>query len=377
MGNDSNDLQQHMFAMAPLSTWAHLLRDNERISRPYWGKLAVVLLTSTLTTPLRMVERLRFASQVRETSIDTPPLIILGYGRSGTTHLHNLLTQDPNHGSVTTFQAIIPSFFLTGRGRIKRLMSGAVPARRPMDNVRVTLDAPQEEEIAIANLTHHSFLHHLSFPQQSERYFKKYMLMQGLTAAELAQWDQVYLDVVRKATLHADGRRIVLKSPSNLGRIPHLLRLFPGAKFVHIVRNPYVVYPSMMHMYRKIMPPNQLQQVSWSQMEAHIEDFYASMMQQYLRDRALIPAGNLTEVRFERLEQDPLGEIERIYRDLALPGWEAAHRQMEAYLRTLSAYRKNSYPLDPAVIDRVEKKWRFALDAWHYQLPDNNKNARS
>ena len=34
--------------------------------------------------------------------------------------------------------------------------------------------------------------------------------------------------------------------------IPDLLEMFPEARFVHIVRNPYPVYQSMRNMYRKV-----------------------------------------------------------------------------------------------------------------------------
>ena len=45
-------------------------------------------------------------------------------------------------------------------------------------------------------------------------------------------------------------------------------------------------------------------------------------MQRYLQDRALIPKENLVELRFEDLEQDPMGELEKLYASLDLPDWE-------------------------------------------------------
>ena len=239
-----------------------------------------------------------------------------------------------------------------------------------MDNVAVSLDLPQEEEIAFANTTHLSYLHHLSFPKQTKAYFEKYVMMRGLTDEELAAWDRVCLDTVCKATLHANGRRIVLKNPINLARIPHLLRLFPKAKFIHIMRNPYVVYPSIMRMYRALLPSYQLDTFAWAEMENLFERNYVLMMQQYMQDRALLPKENFAEVRFEALEQDPISELERLYTELALPDWERAKKPIEDYLQTLSGYRKNRHQLDSSIIERVNQKWRFAVDAWNYQPPD-------
>lgn len=361
------EISQHPSIMAPPGTWLRLLWENGGVAPAYWGKLARILLISTLASPLRLAEWLRYGRRVAQTKIDQQPVFILGFARSGTTHLHNLLQRDPRYGTVSTFQAAVPTFFLIGRGWLKRQMAKAVPATRPMDNVQVSLDAPMEEEVAVSNTCALSLYHHLSFPQRARGYWDKYLTMQGLTQQELARWERVYLDILRKATLDNGGRPLVLKSPNNTGRIPHLLRLFPEAKFIHIVRNPYVVYQSMRHMYQATLPLFQLQKMSVEDMEEHILSSYKMTMQHYLHDRALIPKGNLTEVRYEDLEQQPLVELERLYADLALPGWEEAKGPIRDYLHTLSGYQKNRLQLAPAAIERIKEEWKFALDIWPYQ----------
>ena len=353
--------------MAPPGTWLRLLWENGGVAPAYWGKLARILLITSLASPLRLAEWVRYGRQVAHTQIDPRPVFILGFARSGTTHLHNLLQRDPRYGVVSTFQATVPTFFLIGRGWLKRQMAKAVPATRPMDNVRLSLDAPVEEEVAVSNTCALSLLHHLSFPQQSRTYWDKYLSMQGLTKKELTRWERVYLDTLRKATLANGGRPLVLKSPNNTGRIPHLLRLFPEAKFIHIVRNPYVVYQSMLHMYRKTLPLFQLQDMAIEDMEEHILHAYRSTMQHYLRDRALIPKENLAEVRYEDLEQQPLVELERLYAELALPGWEEAQGPIHDYLHTLSGYQKNRLQPASADFDRIREEWKFAFDIWPYQ----------
>ena len=93
--------------------------------------------------------------------------------------------------------------------------------------------------------------------------------------------ERTYLDIVRKAAFHARGRRIVLKSPSNLARIPHVLRIFPDARFVNIVRNPFTVYLSLTNMFRKLIPIHQLQDVEWDELERVIIDVYKADMKRY------------------------------------------------------------------------------------------------
>ena len=358
-----------MFAMAPLGVWLRLIADNGGVPRRYWGKLARVLGTSALTAPLRVAERLCYGpSRMARIPVDQAPLYIQGSGRSGTTHLLNLLARDPAFGVVSTFQAIAAPMFLVGRGWLERLVARRVPATRPMDDMAVSLDLPQEEEIALANTSHLSWVHHLSFPGRARAYLEKYATMR-LSDRERARWESAYLDVLRKATLASGGRRLVLKSPTNLGRTTELLRLFPDAKFIHIVRNPYVVYASMRHLYRTMLPICQLDDADADAVAATILDSYAAMMRQYLRDRELIPAGHLAELRFEDLERAPMAELERVYAELALPGWERARRPIADYLGTLAGYRKNPHRIDRRTIDAVDRAWGFAVEEWGYRPP--------
>ena len=363
--------QQHVFSLAPLGVWLRLIADNGGVPRRYWGKLARVLAISAATAPLRVAERLCYGpSRMARVAIDEAPLYIQGFGRSGTTHLLNLLTQDPGFGAISTFQAIAAPMFLIGRGRLKRLFVRQVPATRPMDNMAVSLDLPQEEEVALANTSHLSWVHHLSFPRRARAHLEKFATMR-LTNAEMVQWERAYLDVLRKATLASGGRRLVLKSPTNLGRTAELLRLFPDAKFIHIVRNPYIVYQSMTHLYRTMLPVCQLDDVEPEAMAETILDSYGAMMRQYMKDRESVPAGHLAEVRFEDLERDPMAELERLYAELSLPGWERARTPMADYLKTLSGYRKNVHRIDRETIDLVDRNWRFAVEAWGYRPPED------
>ena len=177
------------------------------------------------------------------------------------------------------------------------------------------------------------------------------------------------MGVLRKATLACGVRRLVLKTPANLGRTGLLLRLFPDAKFISIVRDPYVVFASNMKLYRTMVPMYQLQEVDWHEFRRSVLYNYADMTRRYMRDRESIPKGNLIEVRFEDLEADALGVLARIYSTLSLPGWDRAWRPVAEYLGTLSSYRKNRYRFDRSLVDTVDREWGFAVRAWGYQPP--------
>ena len=376
----------HPSTFAPPLVWARLILANRGVSPRYWGRLAQILALSALVTPLRLAEWLRHSRKLARVRFAEPPLFVLGFARSGTTHLQNLLAHDPRYGFLTAYQMVVPTFSLIGRGRLKRLMDKGMQAQgdqtRPMDQVKITLDSPQEEDVALSNTSHRSFVHALSFPGLARRLYERYALMGGgaaeepLPERELRRWERDYLRVLRKMTLHAGGRPLLLRNTVSTGRVEHLLRLFPDAKFVHIVRNPYTVYPSVRHLYRTLLPLYRLDDYDWPEFEDLLAEMYVGVMKKYLADRALIPEGRLAEVRFEDLERDPLGELERVYGELDLPGWEAARPEVESYLQSLRGYRKNRFDFDPALLRRVEERWGFALREWNYAPPADSGSTR-
>ena len=368
----------HLCTFAPLRVWARLVLENG-VTIPYWGKLARILLGSVATLPLRVAETVFYSRIVARTEIREPPLFVMGFARSGTTHLHNLLSQDPDLGYVTTFQAAAPKWFLVGRGKIQSLMERGMGATtRPMDNMKIALDLPQEEEVALANSTHLSSLHYLSFSRKALEYFDRYVLLgdgSGLGRTELRHWEKQYLEILRKATINWSGRRIVLKTPVNLGRITSLLRMFPDAKFVHIVRDPFVIFQSMVHMHRKVLPLYRLQDIDWNGVEKFIVDSFVATMTRFIEDSKVIPRGNLVEVKFENLERDPVGALGKIYSGLRLPGWDVAQESVETYLARLGVYTKNQYELSRTEIELVRENWGFALDRWDYPVRDGTPDS--
>lgn len=370
----------HPCAFAPLSVWASLLWENRGVPREFWGRAARTLGLSALTTPLRLAETVAYGRQVDKTALAAPPVFILGFARSGATHLQNLVAQDARFGFFSTYQGVVSSFALVGRGRLRRFMERELTGQgeRPTDNVKISLNSPQEEDMGLANTSAMSFVHQLSFPRQTKRLFEKYVIMgadangataEELTTGELLRWENAYLRVLRKAQLLADGKPLVLRNTVNTGRADRLLRLFPHAKFVNIVRNPYDVYPSLMHLYRTLLPLYQLDHYDWDEVERWLVEIYRRTMRKYLRDRKRIPAGHLAEVRYEDVERDPLGELARVYQELGLPAFDAAAPAVSDYLRTLADYAKNRLPMTPEQIDRVTDQWGFVAEEWGYEPP--------
>jgi hypothetical protein len=327
----------------------------------YALRLVLVIATSLCGLPLRLWETVRFGRQISQVRIDQPPVFIIGHWRSGTTHMHNLMSQDPAFGYLSMYQAMVPNCSLVGRRWLKPLLARIVPAKRPMDNMVWPMDAPQEEEIPLAKIMPYSFYSRFLFPRRSRELFATYVLLEGAPPRVVKELKRTYYRLLQVATLHAGGKRLILKNPVNTARVALLLELFPDAKFIHVYRCPYDVFASTVNLYSELLMMTTLQALRIEDAGDTILAVYEAMMRRFFQERSLIPQDNLVDVRFEDLERDPLGELARIYDTLALPGFGAAEPAFRSYVRSQQTYSKNRLILSPEDRARVEQHWAFAF----------------
>ncbi|MFW6122397.1 MAG: sulfotransferase family protein [Petrotogales bacterium] len=361
------DISHPLFGTS-LSNWIRLLIDNDGIDRGYLDRAIFITFSTMLTLPTRLLFKLMYNPRIAKTSIHYPPIFIIGHWRSGTTFLHELLSQDPLLGYVSLWHTLVPYNFLVLR-ESKRFLSRFLPMTRPMDAMKIDIDGPYEEEAGLAALGPWSFFHCFHFPHVAKRQFRRSVLLEGLDAEELTSWKKNYLWFLKAVTYSNKGLRLVLKNPANTARIKTLLELFPKARFIHIYRNPYKVYVSTRYMRMRVLGRFALQQTTVEEVERSVLNDYVHLMNSYFEQKEQIPRGHLTEIRYEDLVADPMGQIRQIYANLGLPGLEAAEPAMRRYLDRQAGYTTNPYTIDEAVIRRVDKYWGFAVERWGYKPP--------
>lgn len=361
-------IDQQFLAGGSFGNWIQLVRDNGGIDLRYFLRSLYVSLVTMVTAPFRAYENARYERTIKDTQIREAPVFILGHWRSGTTYVMRLMAKDPNFTVVTFVHTMIPGLYLSSP-LFRAVLGSSLPEKRPMDNVTVALDEGEEEEYALGNLSPYSFYHALSFPKKMREIFDKYVLFEGVAPEVIEKWKAIYLRFLKKITFSSGGKRLLLKNPANTSRIPAILDLFPDAKFIHICRNPYVVYSSTMNWLDKELVMTALQDVDEASIRENALINYEKLMQRYLEDKDRIPAGNLVEVKFEDFEADPLGEIEHIYRQLGMTLEPQARERMERYRTSLRGYRKNAYKLDGKTRQELARRWGFAIRRWNYELP--------
>ena len=346
--------------------WLKVLLENG-VDREYVQRAWNISLEKLRMLPFSFIDRLVLRNKLKNLDLKEPPIFIIGHWRSGTTHLHNLLTQDPQFGYISFFQSVAHPAFITGESLKSSIGKRVSSGKRPMDNMYVSLNTPHEEEFALMNM---SFYHGLlNFPQKARHYFKTYVSFENTSQKLKEKWKKAYLQILKKITYVNGGKRLVLKNPPNTARIKTLLEIFPDAKFIHIYRNPYVVYSSTLHMRKKLLSRTALQKISEKQLESDVLFFYEQLMKKFFEEEKLIPPGNLLEVKYEDLERNPLEELKRIYEQLNIPDFELAESFFLDYTNRNKNYKKNEHIFDDEIVERINKHWSFTVDKWKYESP--------
>ncbi len=346
--------------------WLRILRWRRHpLSPAYYHRVAIVGGICLLSTPFQLYESVRLRKKLALTTIRPDPVFIIGHWRSGTTFLHNLMSLDTQFGYVHTVQSLFPHSFLTNP-LFPWLTQVLMPSTRPMDDMRLYLRSPQEEEMALVNYGPWSFYHGWHFPRSLRQYFREMVLMQGISPAEAKSWQDAYRDLLRKTTLHAGGRRLLLKNPAHTARIPALRKMFPEARFIFLHRDPLEVFPSTRKMYHNVVPVFQLQEFDKERMDEDIIWIYRELLGTYLRDRSSLPPNRLAEVSFSELSTQPLSVLERLYHQLELGPFTDVETPFREYLdkKLVREYRPGQYRLDGALRERLEREWSFAWENW-------------
>lgn len=350
-----------------LRTWLALLARNRfRVTLNCLPNILTVSLVAPLNSVLYRLSELIHGRDAENLEFAQPPIFVLGHWRTGTTLLHDLLSCDPRFGFPTTYECYFPShFLLTGRFA-KYWFDLALPNKRPMDNMMVGADLPQEDEFALCNLGLRSPYLTMALPRLGPL-DADYLDLRGLSDADRRDWARTFLWFLKRVNL-AQRRRLVLKSPPHTARVRMLIELFPDARFIHIARHPHAVYPSTMKLWKALNSVQGLQNPADD--EAWLEEFVLENFERlhacYREDRDLIPKGQRAEIRYEDLVDDPKAVLASLYRQLGLGDFSETEPAVEAYLRRTRDYKPNTHELPEEKLRLIDRRWRAYLETYGY-----------
>lgn len=375
MSKKNTKVQGHQLFFAKPRTWFSLLRNNKP-DENYWHKSVLISIITILVYPLQFIQSWLYKKKIDRIDLnEKPPIFVLGHWRSGTTHLHYILHQDPQFGTLSNYQAFLFNVALLSRTWLKWFLSPLVPPTRPQDNTSIDLNKPAEEEQPFCTMSVRSGMHSWHFPN-NPLYFKKYNLFEEITPREKKAWQRDYVKCLKNIAFFNNEKRLVLKNPHNTSRVKELLELFPNAKFIFIHREPTDVFQSTRHLFDTMVSTQYLQAISSPEVDDMILGNYKLVVEKYLKERHLIPEGNLVELSYQELLDAPEQEVERIYRDLGLPNYKSAWPHINRYLQSIRKFKSNNHkPIEGRLRNKIYRELYFEELDEFYESEDHKQKS--
>lgn len=371
MGNGSSEQSaqkvSHPLNGSNFATLYHLITKSGPIPKEKWPLVMGLLGSAIGRAPFTALEKGYTKRKFEKMPSMPAPIFIIGHWRSGTTHLGNILSKAPDLGYVSPIAAGIPWNVLLIGSWFKGALKKALPKSRLIDRVKVTPESPQEDEFGTSNMIPLSFFHALYFPTKFEEYANKGIFFEGASEKEIAQWKYTFIYFLKKVTIDQGYKQLVIRNPVYTARVKMIRACFPEAKFIYIYRNPYHLFRSMRNYYKKLFPALALQPYQHIDIDHFIFKTHTRMLEQLDRDKREVPDDSFIEVAYEELDATPLAQMERIYTQLNMPGFEIAKPYFESYLQSIGNYKKNSYQYDEKMLEKVNREWGSLVMKGNYQ----------
>jgi Sulfotransferase family len=271
----------------------------------------------------------------------TAPIVICGLPRTGTTHLHNLMSADPALRSLPYWESLEP---VPADG--ERPAAGS-----PDPRVERTDAALSFLDVAMPyfNRMHEMTVEHTHEEIQILAMDFSSMLFE--TTAPMPAWRDEYLardqrpsyaylvKVLKVMQWLRGGTRWVLKSPQHLEQFPVLVDTFPDATFVVTHRDPVSVTASMTTM---VAYSSRLirDRVDLEATGAYWSDRLERMLRRCAVERSVLPESRTIDVHFDEFMRDDMAMVQRIY-DLA--GQPLDERARSAMTRFVVTHPRGKY----------------------------------
>ena len=346
-------------------------RDEARLSS--FGVFSCVSqLTGMVRNKLLVADLLRRHPEIHDIEIERP-IVICGLPRTGTTHLHNLMSADPQLRSLPYWESLQPV-----------LASAEIPAPGEPDPRRARTDMAigmLDASMPLFKRMHEMTTDHVHEEIQllaidlSTMLFETMAFSTSLRDYYLAH-DQMphyeYLRTVLKVmTFLRGGTRWVLKSPQHLEQFGPLRQVFPDATYVVTHRDPVSVVVSMVTMlaYGARMSA---EQVDPRRIGATWTDRLERMLRACVRDRDLLPADQSVDVYFHEFMADEAGVLRSVYEAAGQPLSAASLAAMDQYQLDHPRGRHGTIVYEPEQfgldLDDLREQMRFYTDRFPVAL---------
>jgi hypothetical protein len=252
-----------------------------------------------------------------------------------------------------------------------------LPQQRPMDNMKMGWERPQEDEFALVNMGVPSTYEIFLFPKEQMN-FPTPIDPDEFKERDRLLWQSNFLQFLKRIALQRRREQaasrwdwLVLKSPMHTARIGYLHRLFPKARFIHLVRDPYEMFSSNMLMLQAMIASQSCQDLpedtdTLEKIEGEVLERLNRIYRNFESDIQSLPAGQFFELRYEDLTRRPIEVLQTIYRELQLGSFDANEPALREYVTSISGYQRNQHQIDVITAAKVRSAWSWYFDRFNY-----------
>ncbi|MCL2709784.1 MAG: sulfotransferase [Planctomycetaceae bacterium] len=352
-----------------LGAWLKLLEAGRyRVAPIRWGMaLIITLLAVFVNSPFAWRQRARYGMRIQNTKLPEPPIFIIGHWRSGTTLLHEYMIRDTRFSFADTYACFVPEHFIVSKYTVRPIVRLLMPTKRPIDNMEAGLDRPQEDEFALTSMGLPSPYRNIIFSNNGLNIDAEYLTLRNVSDEDRKAWLDGLDTFLKTLTFQNPGKRIVLKSPTHTGRIKTLLERYPDAKFIHIHRNPFAIFPSTYNLWMRLSRDEGAQRPSGKGMEEYIFNNLNTMYDAFEEDVKQLPANQFCDIAYRELTSAPVETLGKIYRSLELEGFDEAESVFQAYAESQKEYKKNKFSMDPELQSQIAIRWKRYFERYGYE----------
>ncbi|MCU0310025.1 MAG: sulfotransferase [Acidimicrobiales bacterium] len=347
--------------------------DTEAGLSPMGRLSAAAQMGQLLTNRLLLADLLARHPEIHDIEI-ARPMIIAGLPRTGTTHLHNLISADPALRSLPYWESMQPVPFPAEAAlantpddpRLARTEGGLVMLEAVMPEFKRMHEMTTwhvHEEIQILAIDFSTMLFETMAPMPT---WREYYL-----AHDQRPHYEFMKTVLKACQFLRGGDRWILKSPQHLEQFGPVIDTFPDATVLVTHRDPVSVMVSMgtMIAYSARMS---LDPIDPSRIANYWADRLETMLNAAMNDRGLLPDAQSMDVRFDQFMADDLGTVRRIYELADQPMDAAAEAALAEYGATHQRDRHGKVIYDPTQLGLDVARRRADMRAYseRFSIPD-------
>jgi hypothetical protein len=261
------------------------------------------------------------------------PLVIVGFPRTGTTYLHELLTLDPAARAPLAWESRTPwpapeiaTYARDPRIAATQARYDAMLAIRPEFQAMHAFGAllPAEcQEIMMLHFASANFWHRFGLSSYAAWF----------AAARHSGKYRTHKRVLQELQWQGPRGRWTLKSPEHLFDLAELLETYPDACLVQTHRDPATAMPSL----ARLIHANQAMyfpRADPREVGAIVRALWGTALERAAADRALPGVdGAVLDIAYRDLVTRPLDSVRAIYERFGLPYTNAFHRALTGHLQ--------------------------------------------